>query len=175
MNLFRILSLLFFRLGILALPWSRVLCKEYSRSRLLEQAPRDTHIPQMIYELQTRCDLSSPNCKQIKQSWLAEPKNTGLFSIIRSLANAPSVLPLYSLANRPAQKGSAQPILKPGALQRHQLRYLLIWGTFLINQERGMEANQRVPLLSDSCLSELKVVLKERLSEMHEDSAGETL
>jgi hypothetical protein len=38
-----------------------------------------------------------------------------------------------------------------------------------------MEANQRVPLLSDSCLSELKVVLKERLSEMHEDSAGETL
>lgn len=38
-----------------------------------------------------------------------------------------------------------------------------------------MEANQRLPLVSDSCLSELKVVLKERHSETHEDSSGKTL
>lgn len=47
----------------------------------------------MIYRLQTRCDLS-PNCKQIKQGWLTETKNTGLFSPVgvfdKALLSEPS-------------------------------------------------------------------------------------
>lgn len=177
MNMFSILSLSFLRLEF----WhclevgNRALCKEYSQNPWT--AASSTWYTYSADDLRVRDMLWPffPNCKQIKQSWLTETKNTGLFSLLRVFDKSSPQPSHFIHLQIVLPKGVCTAHPKPGALQRHQLQYLLIWATFLINQKRGMEANQRVPLLSDSCLSELKVVLKERHSEMHEDSAGKTL
>lgn len=121
----------------------------------------------------------SPNCKQIKESWLTETKNTVSFFLMGGLWQSPPfwVLPLHSLANHCVQRGLQSPKPKPGALQRHQRQYLPIWGTFLINQKRWMETNQ---IESSFGFSFLPVWVKsdarrESHTEMHEDSAVKIL
>lgn len=85
----------------------------------------------------------SPTCKHIKQSWLTETKNTGLFSLIGVFDKALFSEPSYFIRLQiTVPKESFLPQPKPGALQRHQWQYLPMWGTSLIKQKRWMETNQ---------------------------------
>lgn len=142
-----------------------------------QHSPCDIYFLQMIYRLRTCCDFS-PNCKQIKQSWLTETKILGYFLLWGSLTKPSSLNTPTSFACKSlCLKRSYSPSPNPGALQRHQRQCLPTWGTSLINQKRWMETNQTESFFGFSFLPAWvkSDARRGRHAEMHEASAVKIL
>lgn len=127
-----------------------------------QHSPCDIYFLQMIYRLRTCCDFS-PNCKQIKQSWLTETKTLGYFLLWGSLTkpsslNTPTSFACKSLCLK--RSDSPAPTLEPCSAISGNV-FLREGRLLLIRNAEWKPIRQRVSLASASCLSELKVMLEE--------------